>query len=186
MERADVVVARFARHADADAAVKALAQSGFDLKRLSIVGRGCHSDESIVGFYKAGERIRFWGKYGALWSALWGLFSGGIFLTVPAIGPIIALGAVAAVMVSIVEGAIVGAGGCVLGAALYSIGIPQDSILEYEQTLKANGFLVFVHGNAAEIARARVVLAPIKPIHLNVHEGVAAVDNSAAQAQAAE
>ena len=186
MEHADIAVARFAQHEGAEAAVKALAHGGFDMKQLSIVGRGYHTDESIVGFYNAGERIRFWGKYGAFWGGLWGLFSGGIFLTVPVIGPMVALGAIAAVIVSIVEGAILGAGGSALTAALYSIGIPKDSILEYEQTLKANGFLVFVHGAAADIARARTILAPLNPGDLNVHEGVTTAAKVAAPPQAAE
>jgi hypothetical protein len=186
MERSDIAIARFADHSGAEMAVKTLAQGGFDMKQLSIVGRGYHTDESIVGFYNAGERIHFWGKYGAFWGGLWGLFSGGILLTIPAMGPMVALGVVANVIVSIVEGAILGAGGSALVAALYSIGIPKDSILEYEQTLKANGFLVFVHGSASDIARAKSILVPLKPVHLNVHEGVTMVPSIGAPAQAAE
>ena len=155
------------------------------MTQLSIVGRGYHTDESIVGFYNAGDRIRFWGKYGAFWGGLWGLFSGGIFLTVPVIGPMVALGVVAGIIVAIVEGAVVGAGGSALAAALYSMGIPKDSILDYEQTLKANGFLLFVHGTAGDVARARTILEPLKPERLDTHEGVTMATKVAAP-QAAE
>jgi hypothetical protein len=186
MERTDISIARFAQHSEAETAIRTLAQAGFDMKQLSIVGRGYHTEESVIGFYNAGERVRFWGKFGAVWGGLWGAFSGGIFLTVPAIGPVVALGAVAAVLVSIVEGAIVGASGSALSAALYSIGIPKDSIIAYEQALKANAFLVFVHGTASDAARAKSILAPLKPANLNVHEGVAVIAVAAAPAQAAE
>jgi len=68
------IVAVFDDHAQADAAVKALAASGFGLRRLSIIGKGYHSDQTATGFYNSGDRIRFWGSRGALWGGLWGLF----------------------------------------------------------------------------------------------------------------
>ena len=46
MERTDISVARFPDHAQAETAVKALAQAGFDMKQLSIVGRGYHTEEN--------------------------------------------------------------------------------------------------------------------------------------------
>ena len=39
-----------------------------------------------------------------------------------------------------------GGGLTALGAALYSIGIPKDSIVTYETALKADKFLLLVHG----------------------------------------
>jgi len=71
MERTDISVARFPDHTQAEVAVKALAQAGFDMKQLSIIGRGYHTEDNVVGFYNAGGRIRFWGKYGAFWGSLW-------------------------------------------------------------------------------------------------------------------
>ena len=68
MERADIAVARFAEHDGAATAVETLAKGGFDMKQQSIVGRGYHTDESIIGCYNAGDRIRFRGKYGAFWA----------------------------------------------------------------------------------------------------------------------
>ena len=97
MERTDISVARFPDHAQAEVAVKALAQAGFDMKQLSIVGRGYHTEENVVGFYNADGRIRFWGKYGAFWGGLWGLFGAGIFLSSPMTGPVMALGALAVI-----------------------------------------------------------------------------------------
>jgi len=52
------------------------------------------------------------------------------------------------------EGAVVG-GLSALGAGLYSIGIPKDSIMEYETALKSDKFLVIAHGTAEEVAQPR-------------------------------
>ena len=103
----------------------------------------------------------------------------------PVIGPMVALGAVAAVIVSIVEGAILGASGSALSAALYSIAIPKDSILDCEQNLKADSFLVFVHGTATDVTQAKTILATLQPVNLTIHEGVSAVARVVPQPQAA-
>ncbi|MGC3014788.1 general stress protein, partial [Enterococcus faecium] len=82
----------FVYHQDAEDAVRKLAASGFDMTHFSIVGQGFHSEEKVVGFYNVGDRIKFWGKKGAFWGSLWSLFFGGIFLTIPMIGPVMVLG----------------------------------------------------------------------------------------------
>ena len=46
-------------HTQAEEAVKQLEQAGFDRKLLSIVGKGCHTEENVVGFYIAGDRMLY-------------------------------------------------------------------------------------------------------------------------------
>ena len=125
----DAVVAVFAHHQDAEDAVRKLAGSGFDMTHFSIVGQGFHSEETVMGFYNVGDRIKFWGKKGAFWGSLWSLFFGGVFLTIPVIGPVMVLGHLAAIVVAAVEGAILVGGLSALGAALYSIGIDRKSVV---------------------------------------------------------
>ncbi len=110
MDRSDIAIARYANHTLAENAVKSLAQAGFDMTQLSVIGRGYHTEDKVIGFYNSLGRIQFWGRYGAFWGALWGLFSGGIFITIPAIGPIVALGAISSVILSSLEGALIGGG----------------------------------------------------------------------------
>ena len=172
MERTDISVATFADHTQAEMAVKTLAQAGFDMRQLSIIGRGYHMQENVIGFYNAEGRIRFWGKLGAFWGSLWGLFAAGIFLISPVTGPIVALGQLAAVLLAAVEGAVAFGGASAAGAAMYSLGIPKDSVLEYERLLKADKFLVFVHGNAVDASHAKSILAAVNPVGLELYEGV--------------
>ena len=44
------IVATYPSHTTAEAAVKELQRSGFDMKKLSIVGRDHHTDEHVVGY----------------------------------------------------------------------------------------------------------------------------------------
>jgi hypothetical protein len=173
MENNDTVVAVFADHPAAETAVKKLTAAGFEIKNLSIIGKGYHTDEKVVGFYNIGDRVKFWGTRGAFWGGFWGLFLGGLFMAVPVVGHVVVLGYLAAIVAGGVENAIVVGGLSALGAALYSIGIPKDSVLQYETALKTDNFLVMAHGPAAEIARAKTILGTVSPASVDVHPGVA-------------
>jgi hypothetical protein len=172
MDKVDTIVAVFADHNAAETAVKKLAASGFEMKNLSVVGKGYHTDEKVIGFYNIGDRIKFWGSRGAFWGGLWGLFFGGLFMTIPVVGHVVVLGYLAATAISAVEGALLVGGLSALGATLYSIGIPKDSVIQYEAALKADSFLVTAHVAAAEIARAKAILTTANPSRLDVHAGI--------------
>ncbi len=172
MTNNDAIVAVFSDHRGAESAIHKLSEEGLDMKHFSIIGKGYHSEEKVMGFYNAGDRIKFWGKTGAMWGGIWGLFFGGIFMTVPVIGPIVVLGHFAVMVFAAVEGAIVVGGLSVLGAALYGLGIPKDSIIKYEEALKADGFLVVAHGSPEEMTRAKNVLDMMETVRLDLHQNV--------------
>ena len=172
MSKHHAVVAVFADHNGAEAAIRKIAGGGLDMKHFSIIGKGYHSEEKVIGFYNTGDRIKFWGQNGAMWGGLWGLFFGGILMTVPMVGPVMVLGHLAAMVFAAVEGAVVVGGLSALGAALFSLGIPKDSVIEYEQALKADGFLIVAHGPVEEMARAKTILEMRKPSQLDLHEEV--------------
>jgi uncharacterized membrane protein len=174
MEIVDSVVAVFADHSAAEAAVKKLAASGFDMKNLSLVGKGYHSDEKVVGFYNAGDRIKFWGSRGAFWGGFWGLLFGALFMTIPIVGHVVVLGYLATVAIAGIENAAIVGGLSALGAALYSVGIPKDSVLKYETAVKADSFLVMARGTPEEVARGKALLGAINPSRLDVYAGAKA------------
>lgn len=100
------------------------------MKNLSIVGKGYRTDEKVVGFYTKGDRVKFWGKQGALWGALWGLLLGGVFIAIPVVGHVIVLGYLAAAALSAAEGAVIVGGASALAAALNGLGIKKDSVVQ--------------------------------------------------------
>ncbi len=149
------VVATFASHEKAEAAVRELQKSGFDMKQLSIVGRDYHTEEHVVGYYNAGDRMAYWGKAGALWGGFWGLLFGSAFFWVPGIGPLVVAGPLVMWIVGGLEGAVMTGGLTALGAALYSIGIPKNSVMQYETEVKNGTLLLVAHGTADEVERAK-------------------------------
>lgn len=170
MTNDNAVIAVFSDHQGAEAAVKKLAGAGIDIKHLSVVGKGYHTDEKIVGFYNTGDRMKFWGKRGAFWGGLWGWLFGGVFMFIPVVGHVVVLGYLASMAIAAVEGAVVVGGLSALGAALYGSGIPKDSVVAYETAITADGFLVTAHGLAEEMTRAKAILGTLGAARVDLHE----------------
>ena len=56
-----------------------------------------------------------------------------------------------------------------VGAGLVSIGIPKDSVLEYEVALKTDKFMLVVHGTTDEVAKAKNVITGTRQSYYGVH-----------------
>jgi uncharacterized membrane protein len=163
------VVAIYDSHTQAEEAVKELQRSGVDMKKLSIVGKDYHTEEQVVGYYNTGDRMKYWGKLGAFWGGFWGLLFGSAFFAIPGIGPVLVAGPLVAWIVAALEGAVVVGGMGAIGAGLYSIGIPKDSVVKYETALKSDKFLVLAHGSAAEVAKVKDILRTTHPAEVALH-----------------
>jgi len=169
------VVALFASHDKAEAAVRELQKSGFDMKKLSIVGKDYHTEEHVVGYYTAGDRMLYWGKLGAFWGGFWGLLLGSAFFWVPGIGPLVVAGPLVMWIVGALEEAAVVGGFSALGAALFSIGIPNNSVVQYETEVKNGKLLLVANGTPEEVERAKEILHQTEAQTTTVHGKQAAV-----------
>jgi hypothetical protein len=170
MTKNNAIVAIYPSHTAAEAAIKELQQGGFDMKKLSIVGSDIHKDEHVVGYYNAGDRMKYWGKMGAFWGWIWGLLFGSAFFLIPGIGPLIVAGPLVSWIVGALEGAVVVGGLSAIGAGLYSLGIPKDSILKYETALKSDKFVLIAHGSMDEIIHAKDILHRTQSEALEEHQ----------------
>lgn len=150
----DHTVAVYSTHEQAESALKDLQEKGFSLKSLSIIGQNYQTEERPLGFVNTGERMWAWGRLGAFWGGIWGLLFGSAMLVVPGVGTVMFAGWIVAAL----EGAVLGSGFAALGGALASIGIPPNTVIQYEGALKAGSFLVLVHGTDEEVSRAKELL----------------------------
>ena len=164
------VVAIFKTHTGAESAVKDLQQEGFELKNLSIVGKDYETDENVVGYYNTGDRMKYWGKLGAFWGGFWGLWFGSAFFFVPGVGPLLFAGPIVTYIVGALEGAVVVGGLSALGAGLYGMGIPKDSVLKYETAVKSGKYVLIAHGSDVETVHAREIISRTNPEALEAHQ----------------
>jgi hypothetical protein len=128
----------------------------------------------VVGYYNAGDRMKYWGKLGAFWGGFWGLLFGSAFFLVPGVGPLLFAGPIVGYLVGALEGAVVVGGLSALGAGLYSMGIPKDSILQYETAIKSGNYVLIAHGSDVETVHARKVLNGANPDVMQEHQSCCA------------
>src|SRR5208283_1329150 len=128
-----------------------------------------HTDEHVVGYYTTGDRMKNWGKLGAVWGGLWGILIGAGAFAIPGIGPVLVAGPLVGSIIGALEGAVLVGGLSAVGAGLISIGLPKDSVVRYESTLKADKFILLVHGTLAEVAKAKDIMETTHPIELALH-----------------
>ena len=164
------VVATYDSHEKAESAIKSLQQSGFDMKRLSIIGKDVHTEEHAIGFYTSGDRIKMWGGRGAFWGSLWGFLFGGAVFFIPVLGPFVVLGPMVGWIVGALEGATVGGLAGVLAAAFTNLGIQKDSVVKYETEIKTGKYLLIAQGTPAMLEQARGVLGTTGASDVVTHE----------------
>lgn len=169
MSEKNAVIAIYHNHGEAESAVRELQRSGFEMKKLSIVGKDYHTEEHVIGYYNLGDRMKAWGKTGAFWGGLWGLLVGSAFFWIPGVGPLLIGGPLVSWLVGALEGAVIFGGLSAIGAALVSIGIPKDSVLDYETAIKAGKFMIIAHGTQDEVARACSILEASNAVQVAVH-----------------
>jgi len=152
MQKLNTVVAVYGTHPQAEEALRAFQGSGFDMKKLSIVGKDYHTEENVVGFYNAGDRMKFWGKRGAFWGTFWGMLFGSALFLIPGVGHLIVLGPLVGWVVGALgEGAVIG-GLTALGAAL-----------------KADQFVVVAHGTLDDVTAAKRILERTGALSVDEH-----------------
>lgn len=162
MDKDNLPVYVFNTHVEAEEAIKALSKSGYDVKKLSIIGKGYHTEETPIGFYTMGDRIKTWGGIGAFWGGIWGLLVAPAVFFLPGFGLVALAGPVVAALVAALEGAVLVGGVSAIGAALMQIGVPKDQIMKYEMALKVDKYVLMVHGSIEEQDKARTVLEQTK------------------------
>lgn len=167
---ANMAIAVYSTHGEAEHAVESLQKSGFDMQKLSIVGKDYHVEEHVVGYYTTGDRMKAWGANGAFWGGVWGMLFGAAFFVIPGVGPVLLAGPIVGWIVGALEGAVLLGGLSALGAALVSQGIPKESTIKYETEIRAGKFLLLVHGTKDEVSRATALL------ELTNHQGMAKHD----------
>ena len=147
---------------EAEAAVRALRDAGYDMDRVSVIARDAdkldgHDTTEEVG-NKADEGAATGAVTGGALGGITGLLVGLGALAIPGIGPILLAGAEATAIATTLAGAGIGAAAGGLIGALIGLGIPEEKAKVYSDRVKGGSFLVIVNGNTAEIARAETIM----------------------------
>jgi hypothetical protein len=149
-----IIIGFFAGERQAEHALNVLVERDFPLDRVSILGKAGASGDDPLGVYypTVGDRMKGWGRMGALWGGLFGLLGGaaGMFV-LPGLGAVVAIGPIAEALVGAAAGAGLGGGVLAGGAALselthaiHRMGIPQDRLEEVQRHLEQGRYLLLL------------------------------------------
>jgi hypothetical protein len=163
------VVAIYKTHEQAEVAIKDLQEAGVEMKSLSIAAKDTHTDEHVVGYYTAGDRMKYWGELGAFWGGFWGLLFGSAAFMIPGIGPLLVAGPLVGWIVAGLDGAAVVGGLSAAGAGLFSLGIPKDSVIKYDVALKSDAYLLLFYGGRDVARQVEQLLAKSGHDSLDAH-----------------
>jgi uncharacterized membrane protein len=163
------IVGHYPSHLEAEEMVVGLEKQGFDLQKLSIIGKDYQTAEHVRGFLSWKDTARD----SALGGGYWGSFVGGLFgilagagvLFIPGMTPIVIAGPITGVLAGWLEGTLLGGAGAAaisgLAGALAGLGIPENQVLKYETKIQAGEFIILVTGTDVDVTEARTMLANI-------------------------
>jgi hypothetical protein len=134
--------------------IERLIEEDFPMDQISLLHRAGGEGDDFLGiaYTDERERIKVWGKYGALWGAVGGLLAGATgLLLIPGVGALLVVGP----LLDIIAGATIGtgvmAGAAVvtrLTIALRRVGMPEDKLEALHQAIMDGKTVLILHCGA--------------------------------------
>ncbi|GAB4245685.1 MAG: hypothetical protein Kow0049_35670 [Stanieria sp.] len=156
------IVGLFYSRDEAEAAVRDLRDSGFDMDRVSVIAKdtnpiaGTETTRDVGN--KADEGAATGALTGGALGGITGLLVGLGLLAIPGIGPILLAGAEATAIATTLAGAGIGAAAGGLVGALIGLGIPEEKAKMYSDRVAGGSFLVMVNAPETEIGHAEAIM----------------------------
>ena len=151
---------------EAEKALRALKDDGFDMNRVNVIAKDADSVTKSAGVdvgydegNNAAEGAGAGATSGAVLGGLGGLLLGLGTLAIPGVGPIIVAGEAASTIASTLAGAGIGAAAGGIIGGLVGLGIPEDKAKIYSDRVGSGSYLVMVNGTDDDISRAERILS---------------------------
>jgi hypothetical protein len=159
----------FKSQVDAEAALRLLARNGYDLGKVSMVGRDADSDARVSGYVNDDGRGSAT-KVGVSWGGIRGMLVGSGFCLVPGIGSVVVAGPLLGWIVRAIGNERAPDTLGALDAGLQVLGIPRASILRCEAALKVGKVVLVAEGSAMAMILAREVFrrTPVEIIEQHI------------------
>jgi hypothetical protein len=152
---------------EAEAALRALKDDGFDMNRVNIIAKdadqvtqsaGLDTDTAHDDGNNAAEGAGAGATSGAVLGGITGLLIGLGTLAIPGVGPIIVAGEAATAIATTLAGAGIGAAAGGIIGGLIGLGIPEDKAKVYSDRIGSGSYLLMVNGTNDDISRAERIL----------------------------
>jgi hypothetical protein len=150
---------------EAEAALRALKDDGFNMKRVNVIAKDADQVTESAGVNtakdegnNAAEGAGAGATSGAVLGGIGGLLVGLGTLAIPGVGPLIVAGEAATTIATTLAGAGIGAAAGGIIGGLVGLGIPEDKAKIYSDRVGSGSYLVMVNGTDDDISRAERIL----------------------------
>ena len=165
MSRYKRSVGLFYSRDEAERALRALKDDGFDMNRVNVIAKDADKVTESAGVdvgydegNNAAEGAGAGATSGAVLGGIGGLLLGLGTLAIPGVGPIIVAGEAASTIATTLAGAGIGAAAGGIIGGLVGLGIPEDKAKIYSDRVSSGSYLVMVNGTDDDISRAERIL----------------------------
>ncbi|ELR96404.1 general stress protein [Gloeocapsa sp. PCC 73106] len=178
----------FGNRQDAEKALNALKNTGFDMDNVSVIVRDSEAplspnnpqDYENVEGNKSDEGAITGATTGGILGTITGLLVGLGTLAIPGVGPVILAGATATAVATTLAGTAIGAAAGSLIGGLIGLGIPEEQAKIYSDRIAKGDYLIVVTGDQLTIYQAEKILRQYSIQEWTVYDlpNTSAVDNT--------
>jgi len=163
----EILIAYFRREDTVQRVLDRLIEDDFPLDQVSLLARAGGSGDDPLGVYytNVDERVRGWGKLGAIWGGLLGGMVGMFIL--PGMGPLMIAGPFIEGLLGAGLGGALGAGGAALSelsVAIHRMGIPAEQLSEIEEHIKSGHYVLALIVDKRQAAKWKRLIDGFGPI----------------------
>ena len=155
------VIGTYGDRSEAERALDALKNGGFNDREISLVAKGEYSEGDGENAGEESMGMSSGAITGGAIGGVAGLLAGAGLLAIPGIGPLVAMGPLAATLGGAAAGGIAG--------GLIDAGIPEDRGQYYENEVRSGRFLVMVQSGEDRIEDAAGILRKTGAKDVEVH-----------------
>ena len=167
MTEENTTVSVFTNSNQVQQAITDLAKAGFDMKRISVVGKAYRGNGESAAYYRDGNRIKCLGGQSEFWNSLYPAIQEWTLFSCPGTGIVLAVGPMAQWVVAVLNNSAIFGTLSVLGATFYSMGVAKERVQDYEEALRKGSCLLVIHGPAQEVVKAKRILRSRTAEHSN-------------------
>lgn len=149
MKNKKLLVAYFQTQQKAEDAIVKLKKNGYDIKKLSLIGTECYTEQSVLGYFNVYDKMEKWTTIGLFVVALSGMILGSLFffnigMSIPNYKMPIIYACTAILIVAIIP--------------LLVLGFTRNKTITYKTEIKARKFMLCADETVSQIDKMRTLL----------------------------
>ncbi|VAW97739.1 hypothetical protein MNBD_GAMMA21-2946 [hydrothermal vent metagenome] len=132
-------------------AIDELQVTGYNFRQLSVMGGGHDMKTCLPGLYRTEGNVCLLGPQADFWNTLCDHFNGIAYYWDHDFGSLMLAGQMIDLLTHEMPNVDIVDGFSLFGSTLFMLGVPRDSIKEYESAIKAEKTLLLFHGDSKDV-----------------------------------